>query len=122
MAWSSLLVIFISVVLNASAMLCLKAGARHLGVISFTSGWMDSVVKMAFQPYILAGIACYGISLVVWVAVISKEAVSSAYPITALVYVINALAAGYLFGETLRSSQWMGMACILLGVLLMARS
>jgi drug/metabolite transporter (DMT)-like permease len=122
MPWSSLMAIFVSVVLNASAMIFLKAGARVLGALSFTSGWWHSIMRMAFQPYILAGVACYGISLVVWVAVISREAVSSAYPITALVYVINALAAGYLFGEVLRPLQWTGMVCILLGVVLMARA
>lgn len=122
MPWSSLTGIFLSVLLNTSAMIFLKAGARKLGTLSYSSGWLDSMLRMAMQPYVLGGVLCYGISLVVWVFVISREAVSAAYPITALVYVLNALAAAYFFGEILRPVQWGGMACILVGVMLIARA
>jgi drug/metabolite transporter (DMT)-like permease len=114
----SLLAVFISVLLNTSASLLLKIGATRLGALSYTNGILDSIVRMAFQPYILGGIACYATSLVVWVFVLSKESVGVAYPCTALVYVLNAIAAYYFLGEVMRPSQWIGLFLILAGVVL----
>lgn len=122
MPWSSLAAIFLSMLLNTTAMVFLKAGARRLGALSFTNDIFHSVQRIAMQPYVCGGIVCYAISLVVWVFVLSRESVSAAYPITAFVYVLNALAASYFFDEMLRPIQWGGMACILMGVVLIARA
>ncbi len=119
---ASVIAILLSVLLNASAMIFLKTGARQLGELSFTEGWLESIVRIALQPYIWVGVTCYGISLVIWVFVISREPVSAAYPITALVYIFNALGAAYFFGEVLRPGQWLGMAFILFGVFCIAKA
>ena len=40
----------------------------------------------------------------------------------AIGYVVNALAAGYLFGEALTGGRWLGIGFIIIGVYLLARS
>ena len=42
-------------------------------------------------PFILAGLACYVVSVVVWVIGLSKVPVSIAYPMLSIGYVINAI-------------------------------
>ena len=37
-------------------------------------------------------------------------------------YVVNALAAWYLFGEALNAGRWLGIGFIIIGVYLLARS
>ncbi len=71
---------------------------------------------------IVAGLACYVVSVGVWIVALSRVDVSLAYPMLSLGYVVNALAARWLFGEALGAMHWAGMLLILGGVLLMSRA
>jgi multidrug transporter EmrE-like cation transporter len=111
------------VLLNAVAQLLLKAGTNVLGVITLTrENWTSEFGRMAVEPHFVAGTACYVVSLVVWILGLSRVPVSIAYPMLSIGYVINAVAAYYLFGETLTVARWTGIAFIVLGVWLVART
>jgi drug/metabolite transporter (DMT)-like permease len=111
------------VLLNAVAQLLLKAGTNVLGVISIDRGnWLDTLWRMATQGYFIAGAACYVVSLFVWILGLSRVPVSVAYPLLSLGYVINAVAAHYLLGESVTLQRWIGIGFIILGVWLVARS
>ncbi|HEY7945278.1 MAG TPA: SMR family transporter [Casimicrobiaceae bacterium] len=111
------------VLLNAVAQLLLKAGTNALGVITLTRGnWAGEFGRMAGEPHFIAGVACYGFSLIVWILGLSRVPVSIAYPMLSLGYVLNAIAAHYLFGEGVSAVRWLGIAFIVLGVWLVARS
>jgi multidrug transporter EmrE-like cation transporter len=115
--------LFVGVLLNATAQLLLKAGTNAVGRFEFVA---DNIVPMAtrlaFEPHIVGGMVCYGVSLVVWIMGLSRVEVSIAYPLLSLGYVINAAAAWYLFGESLTALRVAGIGFIVLGVLLIARS
>ena len=104
--------ILTGVLLNAGAQLLLKAGtnARPLGI------------ALAIEPHILAGLACYVVSVVVWVIALSKVPVSMAYPMLSIGYVVNAIAAYYLLGEALTPMRLAGIGVIIVGVFIVARS
>jgi multidrug transporter EmrE-like cation transporter len=53
---------------------------------------------------------------------LSRVPVSVAYPMLSLGYVINAVAAQYIFGEAVTVTRWLGIGFIILGVWLVARS
>jgi multidrug transporter EmrE-like cation transporter len=53
---------------------------------------------------------------------LSRVEVSIAYPMLSIGYVLNAVAAWYLFGESLTAQKLVGIAFIILGVFLVARS
>ena len=111
------------VLLNAAAQLLLKAGTNVLGVLSLTRDtWPDTLLKMATQSYFVLGIACYGISVFVWILGLSRVPVSIAYPLLSVGYVVNAIAAYYLFGEAVTLTRWLGIGFIVVGVTLVARS
>jgi multidrug transporter EmrE-like cation transporter len=103
--------------------LLLKAGTNAVGHFEFTRanilpiGW-----RLATQPPLIAGLACYVVSLVVWVVGLSRVDVSIAYPMLSLGYVVNAFAAWYLFGEVLSVQKLVGIGIILIGVIIVARS
>ena len=60
--------IFTGVLLNAAAQLLLKAGTNAVGHFEFSTQNIVPVgVKLAFEPHIAGGVACYVVSLVVWV-------------------------------------------------------
>jgi multidrug transporter EmrE-like cation transporter len=114
--------IFAGVVLNALGQLLLKAGTNAVGRFEFVA---DNIVpvatRIASQPYIMAGVFCYGVSLIVWLMGLSRIPVSVAYPLLSLGYVINAVAAWYLFGETLNAARMAGIGLIVTGVFFIAR-
>jgi multidrug transporter EmrE-like cation transporter len=119
----SLSLILLGVALNAAAQLLLKAGTNAVGQFEFTAQNAIPVgLKLAFQPPIIAGVACYVVSLVVWIMALSRVQVSIAYPMLSIGYVINALAAWYLFGENVNLQRWLGIGFIVIGVYLVARS
>ena len=111
------------VLLNAAAQLLLKAGTNRVGEFAFT---LDNVVpvgaRLIANPPIVAGLACYVVSVVVWILALSRVPVSVAYPMLSLGYVVNAFAAWILFGESLAMQKLVGIGFIIVGVYLVARS
>lgn len=111
------------VLLNAAAQLFLKAGTMRIGEFAFSAenilpvGW-----QLATQPFIVAGVGCYAISLVVWIMGLSRVPVSIAYPMLSIGYIISAFAAWYLFGESLGPQKLAGIGFIIIGVTLVAKS
>jgi len=123
MTWSAFSLLFTGVLLNAAAQLLLKAGTNVLGVITLTrDNWVGQFGRMAVEPHFIAGVACYGVSLIVWIIGLSRVPVSMAYPLLSLGYVINAVAAHYLLGEAVTLGRWLGIGFIVVGVWLVARS
>ena len=111
------------VLLNAAAQLFLKAGTNAVGHFEFHADNILPIgLKLAFQPFIMGGMACYAVSLVVWIMALSRTPVSIAYPMLSIGYVINAFVAHSWFGEPLASQKLLGIAFIVLGVWLVARS
>lgn len=123
MSWPAFSFLFAGVLLNAVAQLLLKAGTNVLGVITLTrDNWSGEFSRMAVEPHFIGGVACYGVSLIVWILGLSRVPVSIAYPMLSLGYVINAVAAHYLLGESVTLTRWLGIGFIVLGVWLVARS
>ena len=111
------------VLLNAVAQLLLKAGTNAVGHFEFTSENIVPVgMKLAFQPFIVGGVVCYVVSLVIWLMALSRVEVSMAYPMLSIGYVVNAVAAYYLFGESVTAVRLLGIGFIIVGVFLVAKS
>ena len=115
--------ILAGVLLNAAAQLLLKAGTNAVGQFEFSAANIVPVgLRLALEPFILSGVACYVVSLVVWIMALSRVEVSIAYPMLSIGYVINAVAAWYLFGEAVSVTRLVGIGIIIIGVYVVARS
>lgn len=115
--------VMLAVMLNASAQLLLKGGVLRLGHIDFSLNNLVSLgLQLGTNPFILLGLAFYVISVAVWIMVLSRVDVSIAYPMVSLGYVVNAIAAMYLFGEHVSIMRMTGIFVILTGVYMVARS
>ena len=123
MTWVAFSFLLTGVLLNAGAQLLLKAGTNALGVLTLTrEHWLDQFGRMAVEPHLAGGIACYVVSVVVWIIGLSRVPVSIAYPMLSLGYIVNAIAAHYLLGESVTLARWLGIGFIIIGVWLVARS
>jgi multidrug transporter EmrE-like cation transporter len=112
------------VLLNAIAQVLLKAGTNAIGgAIHLTmSNAFETFVKVISQLPILGGLACYALSLVVWIMGLSRTDVTIAYPMLSLGYVVAALGAWMFLGEAVSPQRMLAIAVIMVGVALLARS
>ena len=79
-------------------------------------------MKVFTQLPIIAGLACYVISLVVWIIGLSRTDVTIAYPMLSLGYVVSAAGAWMFLGETVSLQRMLALAVIVAGVALLART
>jgi multidrug transporter EmrE-like cation transporter len=123
MRGADLALILTGVALNAGAQLLLKAGARALGYGPLQLSNAAAMLERALMNGpILAGLACYVVSVGFWILALTRVDVSVAYPMLSIGYVVNAVAAAALFSEQLSAQRLTGIGVIVVGCWLIARS
>lgn len=119
----SLPLIFTGVFLNAIAQLALKQGMRQIGHFEFTPGVLwDMSWRIGTNGYVVFGLACYVVSVAVWLLALSRVDVGFAYPMLSVGYIVTAVAAYYVFGEALTPVRITGIAVIMVGVYMISRT
>jgi len=68
------------------------------------------------------GIITYIGSFVCWLYVLRHLPLSVAYPLINIVQVLVPLAAWWVLGESISAQRWIGIACVLCGTVIVARS
>ena len=122
--------ILLSVALSSAAQITLKHGMNQvvdrLNVANGRSGqsftWnAQSVKAAAVTPAIWIGLGLFGLAAVVWLSVLSRAALSFAYPFAALTYVVIVLYDA-LRNEPTGPLRWGGVALIMAGIILVSRT
>lgn len=123
MTWGVFSLVLTGVLLNAIAQLALKASVNDTGVIGLDlpSLW-SSLNTLLTSTWLWLGLVCYAVSVLVWLLALSRVDVSIAYPMLSIGYVVNAIAAWHLFGESLGQGRLVGIGIIIIGVFVLARS
>ena len=123
MTLPTFLFILSGVLLNAVAQLLMKAGVNPLGAITVEiATLLPMAARVLWQWQIVAGLACYVLSVGVWIVGLSRVDVSLAYPMLSLGYVVNAGAAWWLLDEALSPMRCVGLLLILVGVFVISRT
>lgn len=115
--------ILFSVLLAAGAQLTLKHGmnlvADSSGAFKLSSSSLKAVVT---TPAVWGGLFLFGLSAIVWLAVLSRTSLSFAYPFASLSYVLILLADKFVLDETIPGLRWVGVFCIMVGIVLVAQT
>jgi drug/metabolite transporter (DMT)-like permease len=111
------------VLLNALAQLGLKAATERTGpLVAGSAATLRRSLEILTVPWLWVALGCYGLSVVVWLVGLSRVPVSQAYPLLSLGYVLNVGLAWWLLGETPNVMRVAGIAVIVFGVVLVAKS
>ena len=111
------------VALNAVAQLGLKNATGTTGFIEGTrQGLWTAAQQLSMSLSFWLALLAYGFSVAVWIVGLSRLPVSQAYPVLSVGYVITALLAWMLLGETLSLERWAGIGLIIVGVILVSSS
>jgi drug/metabolite transporter (DMT)-like permease len=111
--------ILLSVAFAALAQLTLKHGMNQVGVASLSTGSLKAVVT---NLSVIAGLAIFGLSAVVWLLVLSRASLSFAYPFASLTYVLILLADKFVLHEDIPILRWAGVFAIMAGIVMVAQT
>ena len=119
-----IMLIVASVMLAGVAQITLKAGVNRVtdaqgGVLRFDAVGLRGI---ATSPIVWAGLAVFGVSAVLWIFALSKASLSFAYPFAALGYVLIVAFSVFVLHETVPPLRWLGVACICVGIVLIAQT
>ena len=121
----NLVLILASVCLAGMAQVTLKIGVDRVtkasggGHIALGG---TGLKDLAASPVVWGGLALFGVSAVVWLFALSRVELSFAYPFAALSYVIIVLASLTVLHESVPPLRWAGVALIIAGIVLVART
>jgi drug/metabolite transporter (DMT)-like permease len=118
---TTLPLILFCVFLNAWAQISLKIGMGSIGACRISiEGWL--LKRMVTNGYLWMGMSCYMVSLYLWMLILSRVPVGYAYPFVSLSFILTLLGGWFFLNETISFIRVAGIACIMIGVLLVAKS
>jgi multidrug transporter EmrE-like cation transporter len=120
MRLESAAIVFASVALSSGSQVLLKSGmtAENVQGAVKTGDIGDVIVAIATSPPVIAGFFCFGLSLVLWLFILSRLPLSSAYPFVALGILVTVAAGSLLFSEPINLAKGIGVFLIIGGVIL----
>ncbi len=118
----SLCLILLSVTLAALAQICLKIGMRSgASDPKAVEGMVAAALAAGLNSYSLLGLGLYGVSMVVWMLVLTKVDVSQAYPFVGLGFVVTMILGHQVLGESISSLRLIGTLLVVAGVVCLAK-
>lgn len=95
-------------------------------MISYNDIQIDSFItklfSILFQPLMMSAIFCYGLSLLIYMFLISKLEITYLYPIsTSLIFGGITVCGYYMLGESLNWAKISGISLIVIGIILIDR-
>ena len=114
----------IGILMGAFGGILMKLGAKSIGPVEVNS--LDKafsfLLHILTNPPLLGGMLLYFLSAVVWAYLLTKLDISFVQPILALTYVVTPILAFWLLQEGVPLMRWVGIAIIIIGVVIVART
>jgi multidrug transporter EmrE-like cation transporter len=117
----TILVILLSVVLNAAAQLLIRVSVRD-GIELAPSDAIRDLLALALQPTLVVATSCFMLSLVSWIYVLSRAETSFAYPFVSLGFVMVAAVGHFFLNEPVSPQRIAALLLIMSGMLVLAQS
>lgn len=123
MAPSTLGLILLSVTISALAQICLKLGMSSPAVQqAISTSGAAAIYAVSSNPAVLGGLALYGLGAIVWLSVLARINVSLAYPFVGIGFVMTAVFAVLILGESVSKPTIIGTSLIAMGIIVLARA
>ena len=118
---SSIILIFITIILAVTGQVLLKKGMNKIGNISI-SQISSNLLKIFTNFYILTALLIFIIAFLLWLTILSKFDLSFAYPLVATGYILIALISFIFLKENLTIMRWLGIFLIAIGSYIITRT
>ena len=112
----------LSIVIGAIGQLLLKLAARTGASLGLGGArTLASLERLILNPYLVLGLICFVVSMLLWLKVLTVAPLSSSYPLVSLGYVIVAVLSFFVLGERLALRQIVAIGVIVFGVFLLGQ-
>ncbi len=116
--------VVIATVIGGTGHVMLSKGMKAVG--DLTESAADRLAPMIWHavssPWVLLGVALQACFFFMYLALLSRAALTQVLPMTALDYIVVALLAQAFLAEAVTPVRWAGIACITVGVVLVSQS
>lgn len=103
-----ILLILSSVFLNCGAQLLIRKGMLQVGEMPVSSIFQNAGALIT-NVWLWLAMLCYGVSILLWMSVLSKAEVSFAYPFLSVGYVLSAVLGYVFFSESITATRIAGI-------------
>jgi len=117
----NILLILTSVSLNACAQILMRKGMLCVGEVSFISSLLKTLSQMVTSVFLWLSLLCYGVSILIWMIVLSRVEVSFAYAFSSLGYVLVTVMGVIVLKEYVSVLRIAGILVVCIGVILVAK-
>jgi uncharacterized membrane protein len=120
----TMVIVLIAAALGGTGHVFLAKGMRPVGDLteapSHRVGGM--VARAVANPWLIVGVVLQASFFFIYLMLLSRADVSLVLPLTAIDYIVVAVLAQYMLGETVTPARWAGMGLIVAGVGLLSRT
>lgn len=118
------LLVLVAVTLGGAGHIMLAKGMKSVGDLTEApAGRLGGMIARAVSnPWLLVGVVLQASFFFLYLTLLSRAEVSKVLPMTALDYVVVAVLAQGLLGESVTAFRWAGIALIATGVFLVSRT
>lgn len=115
-----IIIILIGIIFASGGQIFLKIGMNNIGPI--TNYAPSTIIATFLNPYILSGLAMYGLATVFWLIALSKKDLSFVYPFIALTLIIVLILSNVILKEDIGIYRIIGTFIIILGLILIIKT
>jgi len=116
MAWTMVEWVVIACVLG------LSTGQVFFKMAANAAAQAGSYMVLPVMVWMSAALLIYGVATFAWVWALQRTELGRVYPFTALAFVLVPIASHFIFGERFSTAYFIGVALIVAGLVLVARS
>ena len=118
----NILLIVLSVSFTAAAQILMRRGMLQIGVVSWNGGAILRMLSaMVSNIFLWLAFLCYGFSIIIWMLVLSRVAVSFAYAFSSLGYVLVTVMGALILKESISVTKIIGIAVVCTGLMLITK-
>jgi uncharacterized membrane protein len=120
----TMVIVLIAAALGGTGHVFLAKGMRPVGDLTEApSAHVGGMVARAVSnPWLILGVVLQASFFFIYLALLSRADVSLVLPLTAIDYLVVAILAQYMLGETVTVARWAGMGLIVAGVGLLSKT
>jgi drug/metabolite transporter (DMT)-like permease len=120
----TLVLVVIASVLGGVGHVMLSKGMRTIGDLTEAPAALlgGMAMRVLLNPWVVVGVALQAAFFVLYLTLLSRDDVSKILPMTALDYIVVAVAAQMMLAEAVTPVRWAGIALIVVGVCMVSRA
>lgn len=121
MTIQAFIIVFSSVFLSAVAQLSFKYGVSNVNLDEY-SGLIVKAWFLFTSPFVILGLALYGVGTILWLFALKQLDLSLAYPFVGMSFVMVLLFSIIFLNEPFNMTRLTGTIVIIIGILILSKS